>query len=82
MSDGSTSSDRLARERLDENLHATAQTKHEMEGRLLLDVIVRQCAAVLQLLPSEDKTLLVGWDAFLILDLLFNVLDRVGGLNL
>ena len=29
--------DRLARERLDEDLHATAQAEHEVQRRLLLD---------------------------------------------
>ena len=32
--------DSLARERLNEDLHATAQTEHEMEGGLLLNVVV------------------------------------------
>lgn len=34
-----------------------------MECRLLLDVVVAQGAAVLELLTSEDKTLLVGRDS-------------------
>ena len=43
-----------------------------MEGGLLLDVVVRQGAAVLQLLAaSEDQALLVGRDALLVLDLGF-----------
>ena len=40
-----------------------------MEGRLLLDVVVGQRAAVLQLLAGEDQTLLIRRDALLILDL-------------
>ena len=38
-----------------------------MEGGLLLDVVVGQGASVLQLLPGEDETLLVGRDALLVL---------------
>ncbi len=34
-----------------------------MQRRLLLDVVVGQGAAVLQLLAGEDQTLLVGRDA-------------------
>lgn len=34
-----------------------------MERRLLLDVIIRECATVLKLFPSKDQPLLVGWDA-------------------
>ena len=55
--------DGLPGQRLDEDLHATAQTQHQVQGRLLLDVVVGQRAAVLQLLAGEDQTLLVGWDA-------------------
>ena len=40
-----------------------------MEGRLLLNVVVRESAAILELLTSEDQTLLIGRDTFLVLDL-------------
>jgi hypothetical protein len=63
-------------------LAPTAQAKHEVEGRLLLDVVVRERAAVLELLASEDQALLVWGDALLVLDLGLDVLDRVGWLNL
>jgi hypothetical protein len=44
------------------SLHASAETKDKMKGRLLLDVIVRQSATVTILKPfaHEDKALLVG----------------------
>ena len=57
---------------------AAAQPRHQVEGRLLLDVVVRERAAVLELLAGEDQTLLVGRGAFLVLDLGLDVLDRVG----
>jgi hypothetical protein len=38
-----------------------------MECGFLLDVVIAECAAVLELLASEDKALLVRWDAFLVL---------------
>merc|ERR1712141_621787 len=56
---------------------ATTQTQHEMQGRLLLDVVVAQRATILQLLASEDKTLLVRRDAFLVLDLSLDIFDSV-----
>lgn len=37
--------------------------KHQVQGRLLLDVVVAQSAAILKLLASEDETLLVGGNA-------------------
>ena len=52
-----------------------------MEGGLLLNVIVGEGAAVLELLSGEDETLLVGWDALLVLDLCLDVVDGVGRLD-
>jgi len=40
-----------------------------VEGRLLLDVIIRKGAAILELLSGEDETLLVWGNTFLVLDL-------------
>jgi len=48
---------------------ATAKSEHQMESGLLLDVVVRKCASILKLLASEDKSLLIGGNALLILDL-------------
>ena len=59
-----------------------AQAQHQVQGRLLLDVVVRERAAVLKLLASEDQALLVRRDALLVLDLGLDVLDRVGRLDL
>jgi hypothetical protein len=70
-------SDGLARQRLHEDLHAAAKTEHQMQSRLLLDVVVRQRAPVLELLAREDQALLVWRDALLVLDLLLDVVDRV-----
>jgi hypothetical protein len=62
---------------LDENLHSTAQAKHQVEGGLLLDVVVRKSTAVFQLLSGEDETLLIRWDALLVLDLRLDVVNGV-----
>jgi hypothetical protein len=48
-----------------------------VQGRLLLNVIVCDGAAVLEALACEDEALLVGGDALLVLDLGFNLLDGV-----
>jgi len=74
--------DGFAGEGLDEDLHATAETEDEVEGGLLLDVVVGEGAAVLELLSGEDEPLLVRWDAFLVLDLGLDVVDGVGALDL
>ena len=52
-----------------------------MERRLLLDVVVAERAAVLELLARENQALLVGRDALLVLDLLLHVVDRVRRLD-
>jgi len=48
-----------------------------MEGGFLLDVVVRKGSSILELLASEDESLLIGRDAFLVLDLGLHVLDGV-----
>ena len=54
---------------LDAAQSAATKSEDQVEGRLLLDVVVRESAAVFELLAGEDKALLVGRDAFLVLDL-------------
>ena len=40
---------------------------HQVKGRLLLDVVIRESPPVLQLLSGEDEPLLVRGDALLVL---------------
>lgn len=47
-------------------LAATAQAQHQVQRALLLDVVVRERAAVLELLAGEDQALLIRWDALLV----------------
>ena len=74
--------DGLSGEGLDENLHTTTQTKDQVQGRLFLDVVIGEGAAIFKLLAGEDQTLLVGRDALLVLNLRLDVVDRVGGFHL
>jgi hypothetical protein len=60
----------------------TTETENQVQGGLLLDVVVRESAAILELLSSEDETLLIGGNTLLVLDLLLNVLDTVGSLDI
>jgi len=59
-------------------LGTASKSEDEVQGGLLLDVVVREGSAILQLLASEDQTLLIRGDTFLILDLLLHGLDGVG----
>jgi hypothetical protein len=92
----------LAGKSLHEYLHTATETEDEMKSRLLLNVVIRQRAAILELFPSENKTLLVRGDTtfiplfrsyhkcrgasndspFLVLNLSFDIVDRVRRLDL
>jgi len=63
-------------------LSSSAKTEHQVEGGFLLDVVVAEGAAVLELLAREDETLLIRGDALLVLDLGLDVVDRVRGLDI
>merc|ERR1711943_72319 len=66
--------DGLTSEGLDEDLHTTSESEDEMESGFLLDVVVRESSSILELLTSEDESLLVWWDTFLVSDLGLDVL--------
>merc|ERR1712072_551560 len=56
-------------------LTTSTETEHKVQGGLLLDVVVLESAAILELLAGEDETLLVRGDALLVLDLGLHGLD-------
>jgi len=62
-------------------LASSAKSQHQVEGRLLLDVVVGESATVLELLASEDKSLLIRRNSFLVLDLGLDIVDRIGGFD-
>jgi len=53
-----------------------------MEGGLLLDVVVGEGSTVFELLSSEDESLLIRWDTFLVLNLGLYILNSVGWLDI
>jgi len=63
-------------------LRASSQPEHKMESGLLLNVVVGQSPAILQLFPSKDEPLLVWRDSLLVLYLRLHILNRVRRLNL
>jgi hypothetical protein len=58
-------------------LLTTTKTENKVESRLLLNVVVGQGSAIFKLLASKDETLLVGRNAFLVLNLGLDVLNGV-----
>jgi len=73
--------DCLSSQSFDKDLHSSSETKHQMESGFLLDVVVRQSSAILQLLSSKDETLLVWRNSFLVLNLGLNIFNGVASLN-
>merc|ERR1719158_743402 len=61
---------------------STSQSEDQVEGGLLLDVVVRQGPAILQLLAGKDQPLLIRRNSFLVLNLGLDILDRVTGFDL
>ena len=61
---------------------ASSESEHEMKRRVLLHIVVGEGATVFQLLPGKDQTLLIGRDAFLVLDLGLDNVNRVGRFDL
>jgi hypothetical protein len=74
--------DSLASQCLHEDLHASPKTEHQVEGALLLDVVISKRAPILELLAGKDEPLLVRGNALLVLDLGLDVVNGVGRLHL
>jgi len=74
--------DSLTSEGLDKDLHTSTEAKDQMEGRLLLDVVVRKSPAIFKLLASKDQPLLIWGNSLFVLDLGLDILNGVRGLNL
>ena len=61
---------------------SATKTKDEVQGGFLLDVVITQSASIFQLLSSEDQSLLVRRNAFLVLDLGLDIINRITGLDI
>merc|ERR1719445_2360997 len=53
-----------------------------MESRFLLDIIISKSSTIFQLLTSENQTLLVRRNTFLVLDLLLHIFNCVTRFNI
>ena len=72
----------LPGESLDKDLHTATETENEMQSRFFLNVVVGEGPTILKLLAGKDETLLIGWDAFFVLNFGLDVVDSVGRLYL
>ncbi len=61
---------------------SSPKSEDQVESGLFLDVVVAQSPAILKLLSSENQSLLVWGNSFLVLNLLLHVLDGIRALHL
>merc|ERR1719282_2041361 len=74
--------DGFASQCLDKDLHTTSQSENQMQSTLLLNIIIRECSSIFQLLSSKDQPLLVWGNSFLVLDLCLDVFNGIRRFNL
>ena len=74
--------DGLAGQGLDEDLHSTSESEDQVEGSFLLDVVVSESSAVIQLLSGENQSLLIWRDSLLVLDLGLDIFNGVRRLHI
>ena len=60
---------------------SSSKSEDQVKGRFFLDVVVRKSSSVFKLFSSEDKSLLIGGDSLLILDLGLDIFNGVSGLD-
>lgn len=63
-------------------LGSTLKTENQINGRLLLNVVVRNGKAILELLTGEEKTQLACGNSFHVYDLGPDIVDVIGRLHL
>jgi hypothetical protein len=63
-------------------LHPTTEAQNQVQGGLLLNIVIRKSPSILQLFPGEDQALLVGGYSFLVLDLRLDTFNSVAALDL
>ena len=63
-------------------LETATEAEDQVESGFLLDVVVTEGSAVLELLSSEDETLLIRGNSLLVLDFLLHVVNGVGRLDI
>jgi len=60
----------------------STETQNQVKGGLFLNVVIGESTAILKLLASEDQTLLIWRNTFLVLDLGLDILDGISWFNI
>jgi len=74
--------DGFTSEGLNEDLHTSSESEHKMESRFFLDVVVGESSAVFKLFSSENESLLVWWDSFLVLNFSLDIFNGICWLDI
>jgi hypothetical protein len=74
--------DGFSSEGLNEDLHTSSESENQVKSGLLLDIVVRKSSSIFKLLSSEDKSLLVWWNSFFILNFGFDIFNGISWLNI
>lgn len=61
---------------------SSTKTQHQMERRLLLNIVVAQGTTIFELLASKNQSLLVGRNTLLVLNLGLDIVNRVRWLDI
>jgi len=60
----------------------TSKPEDHVDCAFLCNVVIGETAIVLKLLACKDKSLLIGWNSLLVLDLLLHLVDRASKLQI
>mgnify|MGYP006951861129 FL=1 len=75
-------SDGLSSQSFDEDLHSSSKSENQVKSGLLLDVVIAESSVIFKLLSSEDESLLIWRNTFLVLDFSFDVVNGVSWFNI
>jgi len=67
---------------LNKDLHSSSKSQDEMKCRFFLNVIVRKSSSIFQLFSSENKSLLIWWNSFFILNFSFDSINGITWFNI
>jgi hypothetical protein len=62
-------------------LSTTTETENQVQSGFLLNVVISQSTSIFQLLSSENQTLLVRGNSFLVLNLGLDIVNGVRGFH-
>lgn len=74
--------ERLGKQSQRRIVDTSTKSQNQVKSGLLLDIVVAKSSAVLQLLSSENQSLLIRRDSFLILNFGLDIIDSVRWLNI